>query len=1070
MLKLSRMGIRNLAANDFVYSRGLNYYKNHHVINASYSNKNKQYRIVVKGNNDYIVSISEKGDGSFSYACNCPGSLKEEGACKHVIAAVTFLMKYQEKNQMKEPMTEEEKNVYQILDYFDEQEDIVTAGEIFHLEVTIVIPNIYHENDRSAYLTLHAGSGKMYKIQSIKKFLLDYNAGENIVLGKDFKFIAGESEFDRNSQSIINYLSQVLDLHNMLDQVNSKNIFMKSQMILSVQMLFTIFRLLGQIPFNLKLMTKGYGKIRYKKGNPKVHYELSVEDENSIGLDCCEGENIIPILDSGKLLYYRGFVYEPDAQFIQNFLPFYKNMGRSRKSLVFRGEQKERFLETVLPRINHTLYINVPEELKSLYIYEDLKPSIYMDKYNNDIKAELRFNYGEHEFNAFESGSAGGYIIVRQKEKEEEMIRLLESMDFEIHKNYFLLNNEAKIFEFLTEGIKRLEEMCTIYYSSDFKKIGIKSAGKFKTNLRLSSDLNLLEFNIENTTIPKEELNELFRNYRLKKKYYRLKNGDFIDLENDDIVAMAGILENLNVPVKDLKEDTLTLTKNKALYLNEALKDKNIETKKSQDFVDLIEGILSPGEIEYEVPDSIQADLRPYQKVGYQWLRTLAEHGLGGILADDMGLGKTLQSIVYITAALQQNPGEHFLIVCPTSLVYNWKEELEKFAPFIRCDIVTGAPKNRQATIEGYKNLDVLITSYPLIRRDIELYESITFHTVVIDEAQYIKNAGSLSAQSVKRLKTKNRFALTGTPIENSLSELWSIFDFLMPMYLLSHSKFVNQYEKPILRNDKEALEDLGRHIHPFILRRMKKEVLTELPDKIETKMLVDMTEEQRKVYNAFIENIRGELGINIEGTNMEQSKIKILAALTRLRQICCHPSTFLDQYEGGSGKLDLLMDIVLEAIANEHRILIFSQFTSMLQIIAERLKKENIEFFNLEGSTPGDVRSDYVKRFNAGEGSVFLISLKAGGTGLNLVGADMVIHYDPWWNPAVEDQATDRAYRIGQKNSVQVIRLITQGTIEEKINKLQMRKKDLSDSVIQTKELFINMLSREELEELFTI
>lgn len=1064
------MGIRNLAANDFVYSRGLNYYKNHHVINASYSNKNKQYRIVVKGNNDYIVSISEKGDGSFSYACNCPGSLKEEGACKHVIAAVTFLMKYQEKNQMKEPMTEEEKNVYQILDYFDEQEDIVTAGEIFHLEVTIVIPNIYHENDRSAYLTLHAGSGKMYKIQSIKKFLLDYNAGENIVLGKDFKFIAGESEFDRNSQSIINYLSQVLDLHNMLDQVNSKNIFMKSQMILSVQMLFTIFRLLGQIPFNLKLMTKGYGKIRYKKGNPKVHYELSVEDENSIGLDCCEGENIIPILDSGKLLYYRGFVYEPDAQFIQNFLPFYKNMGRSRKSLVFRGEQKERFLETVLPRINHTLYINVPEELKSLYIYEDLKPSIYMDKYNNDIKAELRFNYGEHEFNAFESGSAGGYIIVRQKEKEEEMIRLLESMDFEIHKNYFLLNNEAKIFEFLTEGIKRLEEMCTIYYSSDFKKIGIKSAGKFKTNLRLSSDLNLLEFNIENTTIPKEELNELFRNYRLKKKYYRLKNGDFIDLENDDIVAMAGILENLNVPVKDLKEDTLTLTKNKALYLNEALKDKNIETKKSQDFVDLIEGILSPGEIEYEVPDSIQADLRPYQKVGYQWLRTLAEHGLGGILADDMGLGKTLQSIVYITAALQQNPGEHFLIVCPTSLVYNWKEELEKFAPFIRCDIVTGAPKNRQATIEGYKNLDVLITSYPLIRRDIELYESITFHTVVIDEAQYIKNAGSLSAQSVKRLKTKNRFALTGTPIENSLSELWSIFDFLMPMYLLSHSKFVNQYEKPILRNDKEALEDLGRHIHPFILRRMKKEVLTELPDKIETKMLVDMTEEQRKVYNAFIENIRGELGINIEGTNMEQSKIKILAALTRLRQICCHPSTFLDQYEGGSGKLDLLMDIVLEAIANEHRILIFSQFTSMLQIIAERLKKENIEFFNLEGSTPGDVRSDYVKRFNAGEGSVFLISLKAGGTGLNLVGADMVIHYDPWWNPAVEDQATDRAYRIGQKNSVQVIRLITQGTIEEKINKLQMRKKDLSDSVIQTKELFINMLSREELEELFTI
>lgn len=1070
MLKLSRMGIRSLAANDFVYSRGINYYKNHHVVNASYSNKSKQYRIVVKGNNNYMVTIGEKEDGSFDYSCNCPGSLKEEGACKHVIAALTFLMKYQEQNQKKEPMTEEEKNANQILDYFEQQEDIVTNGEIFHLEVTIVVPGIYHEYDKSAYLCLHAGSSKKYKIQSIKKFLLDYSNGENITLGKDFKFVAGESEFDRNSQSILNYLIQILDLHDMLEQENSKNIFMKSQMMLSSKMLVSIFRLLGQNPFNLKLMNKGYGKIRYKKGNPKIHYELAVEEDDGISLDCREGENIIPIMDSGKLLYYRGFVYEPDDLFILNYLPFYKSLGKRKKPLVFQGEQKERFLEYVLPKINHTLYINVPEELKEIYIYEDLKPSLYMDKYNNDIKAELRFRYGEHEFNAFESGSSDGYIVVRQKEKEEEIIHYLENMDFECHKNYFLMNNDAKIYEFLTSGIKELEEICTLFYSADFKKIGVKNSGSFKTNLRLSSDLNLLEFDIENSLVPKEELNELFRNFRLKKKYYRLRSGDFIDLEDENIVAMANILDKLNVTVKDLKEETLTLAKNKALYLNEALKDTNIQTEKSRDFEALIEGILSPDAIEYEVPASIDATLRPYQKVGYQWLRTLAEHGLGGILADDMGLGKTLQSIVYISAELQQNPGEHFLIVCPTSLVYNWKEELEKFAPFIRSSIVTGAPKDRQATIEKYEQVDVLITSYPLIRRDIELYETIRFHTVFIDEAQYIKNAGSLSAQSVKRLVTKNRFALTGTPIENSLSELWSIFDFLMPMYLLTHSKFVNQYEKPILKNDQTALQDLGKHIHPFILRRMKKEVLTELPDKIETKILVDMTEEQRKVYNAFIENIRGELGFDGEVVSMEQSKIKILAALTRLRQICCHPSTFLEQYEGGSGKLDLLMDIVPEAIANEHRILIFSQFTSMLQIIAKRLKKEKIEFFYLEGSTPGDVRSDYVKRFNAGEGSVFLISLKAGGTGLNLVGADTVIHYDPWWNPAVEDQATDRAYRIGQKNSVQVIRLITKGTIEEKINKLQMRKKDLSDSVIQTKELFINMLSREELEELFTI
>ena len=361
-----------------------------------------------------------------------------------------------------------------------------------------------------------------------------------------------------------------------------------------------------------------------------------------------------------------------------------------------------------------------------------------------------------------------------------------------------------------------------------------------------------------------------------------------------------------------------------------------------------------------------------------------------------------------------------------------------------------------------------MITSYPLIRRDIALYEKLEFHTVFIDEAQYIKNDSSLNAKSVKRLRAKHRFALTGTPIENSLSELWSIFDFIMPEYLYSHSRFVELYEKPILKEDRKALSDLHQHIEPFILRRMKKDVLTELPDKYETKMLTDLSEGQKLVYLSYLESIRTELHSDIEESGMEKNRIKILAALTRLRQICCHPATFLDNYQGGSGKLELLMEIIPEAIANDHRILVFSQFTSMLRIIEGELKDLEIPYFYLEGSTATHDRSEYVKRFNQGEGKVFLISLKAGGTGLNLTGADTVIHYDPWWNPAVEDQATDRAYRIGQLNKVHVMKLITKGTIEEKIFKLQRRKKELSDSIISSKEVFINSLSKEELEELF--
>ena len=487
----------------------------------------------------------------------------------------------------------------------------------------------------------------------------------------------------------------------------------------------------------------------------------------------------------------------------------------------------------------------------------------------------------------------------------------------------------------------------------------------------------------------------------------------------------------------------------------------------------MTDNILYPSLTDFTVPDEIQAELRPYQITGYKWLRTLAEHDLGGILADDMGLGKTLQSIVFMASILLEekekgNSKPHFLIICPTSLTYNWLDEIENFAPFIRASVVSGTPQERKEAIEKYEDFDALITSYPLIRRDISSYLDINFNTVFIDEAQFIKNDSSLNAKSVKRLNAKHKFALTGTPIENSLSELWSIFDFIMPGYLHSHLKFVEYYEKPILREDKDALEDLHQHISPFILRRMKKDVLTELPDKYESKMLTDLSEEQKKVYLSYLANIRNDIHNELSEGGLDKSRMKILAALTRLRQICCHPSTFLDNYQGGSGKLDLLMELIPEAIANDHRILVFSQFTSMLRIIEEELKDMNISYFYLEGSTPTEERNDMVKRFNSGEGKVFLISLKAGGTGLNLVGADTVIHYDPWWNPAVEEQATDRVYRIGQQNKVHVLKLITKGTIEEKIFKLQRKKKELSDSIISSKEVFINTLSREELEELF--
>jgi SNF2 family DNA or RNA helicase len=1067
MIQISRTGIRNLASNDTTYARGLQYYKDNRIINATYSNANKQYRLVVKGNYNYSVTVDEQEDGSFDYSCNCPSRLKDQGACKHVVAALLFILKHQERTLLTESKNPEERKVITLLDYFIAQEDTLLVGETFQLEVVITIPTILKGENGRAFVSLRGGSNRKYKIQTIKKFLNDIYHNESFAIGKEFKFVHGESTFDKKSLQILDYLLGIYEIQEVIDSTHFSKLFSKSQMFFTKNMLIKLLDILDGNSFTLELYGKTFNHVTFIRENPKISYQLTL-DEETISIDDQSKEAVLPITETGELLYYEGAVYLPDKKFIRNFKPFYNSLGKDKDPLVFRGESKTSFLEHVLPKISETMVLDIPDELKSRYITCDMEAKLYFDKYKSGIKAELKYKYGDYEFNSFGNASAGSYIIVRQREKEEEIIAELLREGFVPYKNFYLLKDEDKIYDFLSGRVMELESKATLFYSEDFRRLGIRAPGGFKAGVRINSEFNMLELDLSFEDVPKEELKDLLHSYQIKKKYYRLKNGSFINLEDRTINEVSHVLNSLNVNDKNIKEDTLLLEKQHAVYLDKVFSDKEFVFERDRDFLALTDKILNPAKTEFQLPDGILAELRPYQFTGYKWLKTLAGNELGGILADDMGLGKTLQSIVYIASIINEKSNNHTLIVCPTSLIYNWLDEIESFAPHIRALVVSGTPPERQESIEKYKDYDVLITSYPLIRRDVTLYEKIDFHTVFIDEAQFIKNDSSLNAKSVKRLHAEHRFALTGTPIENSLSELWSIFDFIMPEYLGGHTRFVELYEKPILKEDTEALTDLHQHITPFILRRMKKDVLTELPDKYETKMLTELSEGQKLVYLSYLENIRSELHSEFEENGVEKSRMKILAALTRLRQICCHPSTFIDNYQGGSGKLELLMEIIPEAIANDHRILVFSQFTSMLRIIEGELKDLDIPYFYLEGSTATKDRNDYVKRFNNGEGKVFLISLKAGGTGLNLTGADTVIHYDPWWNPAVEDQATDRAYRIGQQNKVHVMKLITKGTIEEKIFKLQRKKKELSESVISSKEVFINTLSREELEELF--
>ena len=434
-----------------------------------------------------------------------------------------------------------------------------------------------------------------------------------------------------------------------------------------------------------------------------------------------------------------------------------------------------------------------------------------------------------------------------------------------------------------------------------------------------------------------------------------------------------------------------------------------------------------------------------------------------------MGLGKTIQ-IIALLIDEKNRTGKTSLVVCPSSLYINWKKEINKFAPEMNILVVSGSAEQRERLIKTVNKYDAVITSYDLLKRDVEKYANYTFKYIIADEAQYIKNNNTKNAKALKKLKSEVRFALTGTPIENSLAELWSIFDFIMPGYLFNYKKFKEDYETPIIKDtDMQVAEKLQKLVAPFILRRIKSEVLKELPDKTETVMYSEMDNTQEKLYKAYLASSKKEINEEIEENGFEKSKFKILSIITRLRQICCHPSLFVSEYDGDSAKLNQCMEIIEGAIAAGHKILLFSGFTSMFDIITKELEKRGIEYSILTGQTKVDTRIEMVDEFNRDKNiKVFLISLKAGGTGLNLTGADIVIHYDPWWNLSAQNQATDRAYRIGQKNNVQVFKLITSGSIEEKIQKLQERKMNLSDSIIKSGETFINKMSKEDIIELF--
>lgn len=665
------------------------------------------------------------------------------------------------------------------------------------------------------------------------------------------------------------------------------------------------------------------------------------------------------------------------------------------------------------------------------------------------------------------SDQKDGYRDVEQEKRVVDAIERLMNTKPGDDGSFSDVLNDEQLFEFLQSGIAVLETYGTVHGSEAFRKFTVSPVPKVKVGV--SVDSGILDLSLTSSGISEKELLEVLQSYRRRKRFHVLSSGDFLNLaEDDQLSQISDFMLELDLNPEDVIKKSAKVPLYRALYIDRLLEEHDgLYSTRDRVYRGIIRNFKTIRDSESEPPANLSGILRPYQAMGFKWIRTLEDAGFGGILADEMGLGKTLQTISALLYDYDgKRPGtEHpSLVVCPASLVYNWQEEFAKFAPDIRVVPVTGSAAARRKAFAAWDTTQVYIISYDLLKRNIAELSGKDFFYVILDEAQYIKNSSAAVSKAVKTLNAGHRLALTGTPIENRLSELWSIFDFLMPGFLYSQKEFEQRFAIPVTKNkDKEAMEKLKKMTSPFLMRRRKEDVLKDLPAKLEEVRYVPISGEQQKLYDAEVLKLRNTI---LDGT-IGTGKVKVFAELTKIREICCDPSLLYENYHEESAKREAVTGLIRQAMDGGHRMLLFSQFTSMLALLEEDLKAEGIPYYILTGSTSKEKRIQLVHQFNEGDVPVFLISLKAGGNGLNLTGADVVIHYDPWWNLAAQNQATDRTHRIGQTRQVTVYRLILKGTIEERILRLQEEKKDLADQILSGESASLASLSQEELLEL---
>lgn len=995
---------------------------------------------VIDENHDYILTV----DINDVESTKCPCSTNQNyRRCQHVLAFLIDLQKYLNSDK-RSNLTAEERISLSFANYFNFEERILKT---VNLRPKFLISE--EANVSKMSLVIKFEGEREFKVANIATVVDSLDSNKSIEIVKKMELVQGEYKINYQTQKIIDILKLNKDYRNALN-----NSLLITEVELSSLEIVAILEILeGQLV-----------DINFNEGMlllPPINQKLTINKrDDQIVIKSKFNAKMQEIISSRLIKSFDNFYLLSEE--MGKLFDLLKPLSSPKvDSIVLPLRYYEKFMTKSKHHVESLFEIEADREFTAELLEKELSVNIYVSNISAaKVAVKPVFSYEGIEF-GFDGYTASDELILvkRDLETERKILHLLGLSEYDYQSTtdklgFLITRTHKQTYQLLTSILPKLKEHANIFIDKEVEdRIITLNSNSFSVSIETTKNHDFFEFNYDLEEFNAEEINEMINAYRNGDKFYVLNDENYVPLTDEMIVSKLAFIDQMQSEFTELDSKipfyrfiTLKQISNE-LFENVEI-DQILETK--------LEEINS---IKVDTSSLNDVQVRLYQQTGMNWLHQLHHFKLGGILADEMGLGKTLQVLGY----LNQNRGLKTIIVVPKALMYNWAQEFKRYTPDISFSVVNGTKSERLEQIENHQG-DVLITSYNMLRLDIDSYKD-TFDICIIDEAQTIKNPAALVTKAVKKINADIKFALTGTPLENNLVDLWSIVDFVNPHYLKTQTDFKNKFV-----SNEENISLLKFHLSPILLRRQKKDVLTELPDKIETPVFCELSPKQKVVYASYVRDYHERLANLISSDMIATSQIEVLSLLTRLRQIACHPSLFLDDYDGDSGKLELLQELINENIDNGNKMLVFSQFTSFLKIVKAELEAAGISYYYLDGSTKAEDRIRLVEEFNNDQTSVFLISLKAGGVGLNLTSASTVIHLDPWWNPQVESQATDRAHRIGQKQVVQVNKLITKGTIEEKIYLLQQEKKELTDDILSLDSKMLTSLSSAEIIDLFTI